>query len=103
MSVRLSIKDAAFIPGRGKVDCGHLIWSEECPISFLRNLELNQGYRGMCTVMDQERVAFSGPALVKRRQHQGRDLLVFLLPDVDVGHLPPTATVEMNPESLEHE
>ena len=100
--MRLSISDAAFIPGREKVACGHLIWPEECPAKFISNLELDQGYRGMCMVADQGRVVFSGQALVKRRLHHGRDQLVVMLPDIDVGHLSSSATVEIEPCKLEY-
>lgn len=101
--MQLSIMEAAFIRGREKVAGGHLIWPDECPPLFTMNLELNQGYRGNCVVTDQGRVVFSGQALVKRRQSNGRDQLVVILPEVDVGRLSPNATVEMNPCKLEFE
>lgn len=102
--MRLSIRDTYFVPDREGVQRGHLIWPDECPKLFIDYLELNQGYRGMCEVVDQGRVIFSGPTLVKRRKHQGgRDLLVFLLSDVDIGQLSPNATIGLDPRRLEFE
>ena len=101
--VRLSIKEAIFVLGRQHVPEGHLIWPRQCPELFLANLNLDQGYRGSCEILDHGKVVFSGLALVKRRHQYGKDLLVILLPDVDLGGLSPDATVEMNPCALELE
>ena len=98
--MRLSISDAAFIPGRGNWACGHLIWPEKCPAELISILELDQGYRGMCMVEDQGKVVFSGQALVKRRLHHGHDQLVIMLPDINVGHLSSGAKVEIEPCKL---
>ena len=99
--VRLSIKEAIFVLGRENVPEGHLIWPRHCPEPFLTNLSLDQGYRGNCEILHHGKVVFSGLALVKRHQQYGKDLLVILLPDVDLGELSPDATVEMNPCALE--
>jgi len=100
--VWLSIREDMFTRGNETVPGGHLIWVDECPL-VLKGLELDKGYRGVCKLADQGRVVFFGQALVKRRQRHGRDLLVFLLPDVDVGHLSPEASIELNRCGLELE
>lgn len=100
--MRLSISDDMFTHANEKVPGGHLIWVDECP-SVLISFELDKGYRAICRLADNGHAVFFGQALVKRRQRHGRDLLIFLLPDVDVGHLSPEATIELNRCGLELE
>ena len=99
--MHLQIGDAMFIPGRDAIPRGHLIWPVNCPIPFIENLVSDQQYRGECRVADQGKTAYVGPVLVQRRNRYGSDLLVVLLPDVDIGQLSPNAIIDLDPNSLE--
>ena len=101
-AVRFSINDDMFTHGNETLAGGHLIWVDECPL-VLKGLELDMGDQAMCSSEEQGRVLFFGPALVKRHKRHGRDMLVFLLPDVDLGHLSPEAMIKLNCGGLELE
>ncbi len=89
-----------FIPGGDSIPRGHLIWPVNCPMPIIKKLVSDQEYRGECRVADQGTTAYVGPALVKRRKQYGSDLLVVLLPDVDVGQLSSKAVIDLDPDSL---
>lgn len=99
--MRLNVDESLFIPGSAKVPCGHLIWSRECPSICLERLTQDQGYPANCSVFDQGVERYNGPAFVKRRKRYGtRDVLVILLPDVDLGFLSADAFVDMRIDAL---
>ncbi|MBU3028925.1 hypothetical protein [Paracoccus marinaquae] len=99
--MRLQIGDAVFIPGRDAVRRGHLIWPVDCPIPFMENLTLDQTYSGDCRVADRGTTVYAGLALMRRRKQYADDVLVVLLPDVDIGQLSPDATIDLDPDRLE--
>lgn len=94
--MRLNVDESLFSPGSANVPRGHLVWSRDCPSICLKRLTEDQGYRGSCSVFDQGVERYNGPAFVKRRKQYGtRDVLVILLPEVDLGSLSADAFVDM--------
>ena len=92
----LHVEENLFVQGRANVPRGHLIWPKECPALWAKTLVQDQEYPGTCIVSDHGIERYNGPAFVKRRKKSGTlDMLVILLPDMDIGPLSPDAIIDM--------
>jgi len=95
--VRLKVGESVFLEGHNGRTDQFLIWPENVPSDLIDRMTPNKGYVVTCKVENDAISLFVGGIHAKRRQQSsGRDVLVLMLEDMDLGHLSTNAMIELD-------